>query len=373
MPWPLQVVALLPITNAVQWDAAWRRIVPKVEKTWSEASILRDVAPEAVNAVTLETLDAHVKSGGFLSARRGAPCADYGWETESFQMRSGTTKALENTGTLILNGVAETVPECARCALAALDAFEAPCSINCYATGPHAAVAAPPHADAQGVLVLQTCGSQRWRVWDARPFRASELNSKLTAGKGSALTLGEPHLDVVLKEGDALYAPAGWPHATSTLEDQSVHLTLGLDHAIFGLDRFSLARALAARDNSERLEVADAVALPFWAPINVGATLQYLERNDAVARDVAVAFAAHAYRIVEAQARLYEACTADTSPAAWRDRWRLWADESCRYVMAHNQFIAGDPYVMEDLDPEMAAQNDLFSQRELQKQGYSMS
>ena len=303
MPWLLQFVALLTIAGAVRWDAAWRRIVPKVEKTWSEASIMRNVAPEAIGSVTLETLDAHVNSGGFLSARRGAPCAKYGWETESFQMRSGTTKALEGRGTLILNGVAETIPECARCALAALDAFEAPCSLNCYATGPGTKVAAPPHADAQGVLVLQTCGSQRWRVWDGRPFRASELNTKLTAGKGSALTLGEPYLDVLLKEGDALYAPAGWPHATSTLEDQSVHLTLGLDHAIFGLDRFSLARALAARGGS-RLEVDNEVALPFWCPMNVCATLQYLERNDMVARDVAVAFAAHAYRIVEAQARL---------------------------------------------------------------------
>ena len=370
MRWLLQFVA---IAGAVQWDASWRRIVPQVEKTWSEASLMRDVAPEAIGSVTLETLDAHVKSGGFLSARRGAPSTECGWETESFPMRSGTAKALEQQGTLILNGVAESMPECARCALAALDAFEAPASLNCYATGPHAAVAAPPHSDAQGVLVLQTCGSQRWRVWDGRPFYASELNTKLTAGKGSALTLGEPHLDVVLKEGDALYAPAGWPHATSTLEDRSVHLTLGLDHAIFGLDRFSLARALAARDSGERLEVDDSVALPFWSPINVGATLQYLERHDAMARDVAVAFAAHAYRIVEAQARLYEACTEDASPAAWRDRWRLWADESCRYVMAHNEFIAGNDFELEDLDPDMAAQNDLFSQRELQKQGYSMS
>jgi hypothetical protein len=231
-------------------------------------------------------------------------------------------------------------------------------------------VAAPPHADAQGVLVLQTCGSQRWRVWDGRPFRASELNTKLTAGKGASLNLGAPFLDVLLKEGDALYAPAGWPHATSTLEDASVHLTLGLDHAIFGLDRFSLARALAARGGS-RLEVDDAVALPFWAPMNVGATLQYLGRSDTIARNVAVAFAAHAYRIVEAQARLYE--FEDASPAAWRTRWRRWADESCRYVMAHNQFIAGDIFELEDLDPEMAAQNDLFAQRELSNQGYSMS
>ena len=370
MRWPLQFVALLTITGAVRWDAAWRRIVPKVEKTWSEASIMRDVAPEAIGSVTTETLDAHVNSGGFLSARRGLPRADLGWETEPFQMHQGTAAALNDHGTLILNGVAESMPECARCALAALDAFEAPASLNCYATGPLTEVAAPPHADAQGVLVLQTCGSQRWRVWDGRPFRASELNTKLTAGKGASLNLGAPFLDVLLKEGDALYAPAGWPHATSTLEDSSVHLTLGLDHAIFGLDRFSLARALAARGGS-RLEVDDAVALPFWAPINVGATLQYLGRNDIVARDVAVAFAAHAYRLVEAQARLYE--FEDASPEAWRHRWRRWADESCAYVMAHNQFIAGDIFELEDLDPEMAAQNDLFSQRELSNQGYSMS
>ena len=124
MRWLLQFVAL---TGAVQWDAAWRRIVPQVEKTWSEASIMRDVAPEAIGSVTTATLDAHVSNGGFLSARRGAPYSDQGWETEPFQMRSGTTKALEDHGTLILNGVAETIPECARCALAALDSFEATC------------------------------------------------------------------------------------------------------------------------------------------------------------------------------------------------------------------------------------------------------
>ena len=364
-----RLLALLTIATAVRWDAAWRRIVPKVEKTWSEASLMRNVAPEAIGAVTTATLDAHVNGGGFLSARRGLPRAEDGWETESYQMRSGTTKALEDHGTLILNGVAESIPECARCALAALDAFEAPASLNCYATGPHAAVAAPPHSDAQGVLVIQTCGTQRWRVWDARPFYATELNSALTAGKGAPLTLGEPYLDVLLEEGDALYAPAGWPHATSTLEDTSVHLTLGLDHAIFGLDRFSLARALAARGGS-RLEEADAVALPFWAPMNVGATLQYPKRSDAATRDVAVAFAAHAYRLVEAQARLYEDCTEDASPEAWRSRWRRWADESCAYVMAHNQFIAGDIFELEDLDDEMIRQNDLFAQRELERQGY---
>ena len=80
MPWLLRFVALLTIATSIQWDAAWRRIVPQVEKTWSEASILRDVAPEAIGAVTTATLDAHVQGGGFLSARRGAPYDDFGWD-----------------------------------------------------------------------------------------------------------------------------------------------------------------------------------------------------------------------------------------------------------------------------------------------------
>ena len=38
--------------------------------------------------------------------------------------------------------------------------------------------------------------------------------------------------------------------------------------------------------------------------------------------------------------------------------------------MAHNQFIAVDVFVLGEHDPAMAAQNDLFSQRELEQQGY---
>ena len=354
-----QFLALLAAAGAVRWDACWQKIVPKVAATWTEAGVFRGIAPEAVGAVTLDTLDAHVRKGGFLSARRGFPRADDGWETEPFQIRRGTREALEDRGTLILNGVAETVPACARCALAALDVFKAPASLNCYATGPHVDVAAPPHSDAQGIVVLQTVGAQRWRVWDARPFHAAELNAVLTAGKGAPLTLGAPVLDVLLEVGDALYAPAGWPHATATLEDTSVHLTLGLDHAIFGLDRFSMNRAVAAR-GGERLEVSNAVARPFAGGGDIGDS------------DVAEAFAAHSARIVEAQARLYGDCLTNTAPGAWKERWLRWADDSCRFVQAHRAFIAGDALVLEDIDEEVSRQNARFAARELRMQGYDM-
>ena len=352
-----RLLALLAAASAMQWDVCWQKIVPKVAETWTEAGVFRGVAPEAVGAVTLDTLDAHVRAGGFLSARRGYPCAYYGWETEPFPMRRGTREALADRGTLILNGVAETVPECARCALAALDAFRAPASLNCYATGPHCAVAAPPHSDAQGIVVLQTVGAQRWKVWDARPFYATELNAVLTAGKGAPLKLGAPVLDVLLKEGDALYAPAGWPHATATLDDTSVHLTRGLDHAIFGLDRFSMNRAVAAR-GGERLEVSNAMARPFAGGGDIGDS------------DVAEAFAAHSARIVEAQVRLYRDCLTNTSSKTWKERWLRWADDSCRFVQAHSAFIGGDAFVLEDIDGEVSRQNALFAARELRMQGY---
>jgi len=48
-------------------------------------------------------------------------------------------------------------------------------------------------------------------------------------------------LDVVLKPGDALYVPAGFPHATATADADSLHLTFGfLPCSNFGLSVDSL-------------------------------------------------------------------------------------------------------------------------------------
>ena len=56
--------------------------------------------------------------------------------------------------------------------------------------------------------------------------------------------------------------------------------------------------------------------------------------------DHADGFAAHAAAIVALQRDLLADAVGDASPAAWARRWRRWARDSTREVLAHNAFIA---------------------------------
>lgn len=59
------------------------------------------------------------------------------------------------------------------------------------------------------------------------------------------IELGEPALDVVLRNGDAPYVPRAYPHFAQTADSHSVHLTLGL-HCYVGTD-FAWASAQGIR------------------------------------------------------------------------------------------------------------------------------
>ena len=63
----------------------------------------------------------------------------------------------------------------------------------------------PPHTDWQDVLVLQTEGSKRWRVYGP-PVRREGGRDPLHRGKGGDVLgegeLGVPLLDVILRRGD---------------------------------------------------------------------------------------------------------------------------------------------------------------------------
>merc|ERR1711871_13191 len=62
--------------------------------------------------------------------------------------------------------------------------------------------------------------------------------------------LEEPLLDVVLSPGNVLYIPAGYPHTTDTTSgisdhgEPSVHLTVGIDTHIWGLNYASLRESI---------------------------------------------------------------------------------------------------------------------------------
>jgi quercetin dioxygenase-like cupin family protein len=84
-----------------------------------------------------------------------------------------------------------------------------PCQVNAYVTPPGAQGLAL-HSDPHDVFVLQTFGAKRW---------------ELHAAPGEAQ---RGPIDVTLTPGDAVYMPRGTPHAASTQEALSGHLTVGV-------------------------------------------------------------------------------------------------------------------------------------------------
>lgn len=131
---------------------------------------------------------------------------------------------------------------------------------------------APPHTDRQDVLVVQMEGAKRWRVFTpptdgdvkptADPFARGKGEDSLplhTLLEGTEGRLGtELLLDVVTREGDVLFIPAGFPHTTDTVEesddvdyDTSIHLTFNIDTHVWDLDNLSVRSVALKRSGGK--------------------------------------------------------------------------------------------------------------------------
>jgi hypothetical protein len=106
-------------------------------------------------------------------------------------------------------------------------ALDHPVQVNAYLS-PRAARGLDVHFDYHDVVVVQLAGRKRWHVWErlarsARPLKRGPAITQPRAGE-----LGAPLLDHVIEPGDALVVPRGFPHAAETIDDASVHLTIGV-------------------------------------------------------------------------------------------------------------------------------------------------
>lgn len=208
---------------------------------------------------TLKDLERAVEDD-FLDAVRGSTDNRKGWQITAVSVPRGDSfedarmtfpdicKALEK-GTVILNAAGAHIPKLAGPSLACTDATLLPCALNLYITAADQRTSAPPHTDKQDVLVVQTQGRKHWKVF-APPDPSLKPESDVFArGKTednlslySLVATSELVLETTLNPGDILFVPAGFPHTTATvLEDSenletSLHLTLGIDHHIWGLD-----------------------------------------------------------------------------------------------------------------------------------------
>jgi lysine-specific demethylase/histidyl-hydroxylase NO66 len=96
---------------------------------------------------------------------------------------------------------------------------------NAYFT-PRRAQGLPVHHDTHDVFCLQLAGEKRWLIYDPvweLPLRDQKYDADKMGGPG------DPVLDVTLRPGDTLYLPRGWLHAAATSEDESLHLTVGVN------------------------------------------------------------------------------------------------------------------------------------------------
>jgi lysine-specific demethylase/histidyl-hydroxylase NO66 len=118
-----------------------------------------------------------------------------------------------------------------------------PVQVNAYLT-PAGAQGFARHSDSHDVFVLQTGGLKRWMVY---PPDDSDEEQR------------EPVIQTELRPGDCLYIPEGWPHAASTNEVASAHLTVGiLSRSRDVLVDEIIALARHNRTTSDRLPVRPA-------------------------------------------------------------------------------------------------------------------
>ncbi|MGE5691995.1 MAG: cupin domain-containing protein [Pseudomonadota bacterium] len=99
-----------------------------------------------------------------------------------------------------------------------------PAQLNAYFT-PKRSQGLPVHHDTHDVFVLQVSGRKRWLVYDP----VWELPLKHQRYEAAMGEHGPTVLDVVLEAGDTLYLPRGWMHEALTSDEDSLHLTVGVN------------------------------------------------------------------------------------------------------------------------------------------------
>lgn len=130
--------------------------------------------------------------------------------------------------TIVLQGLHRLWPPITDFVRGAVDELGHPVQANAYIT-PAGSRGFDPHYDVHDVFVLQVAGRKRWVVHD--PVHAHPLPSQPWTQHRPEIAervRGEPIIDTVLDEGDALYLPRGWLHAAHGLETTSIHLTVGV-------------------------------------------------------------------------------------------------------------------------------------------------
>jgi hypothetical protein len=235
------------------------------------------------------TIDPHLKmiDNSYITGHKTAEILRNGTKTDTWAFvplkneatRPTTWKEVDEAlqgGTIYFNTAGSLWPNLGGLCRLTTAAFGLPSNVNVYVTPSGMTLSVPLHTDRQDVFVLQTQGAKRWRIY-APPSRENEKDPMNRGKAGDILSfeeLGEPLIDTVIRRGDVLYVPAGFPHTTDTctlvdfndttvtqahvFDETSVHLTMGLDTHVWGLTIAHLRWSLLQRcEKSFKLDMKD--------------------------------------------------------------------------------------------------------------------
>jgi hypothetical protein len=166
-----------------------------------------------------------VRAGDRLDARDYT--RDVPWRPRSFRGTADLPRVLaelEAGATLVLQGLHLNWEPLAAYCRGLEGLLEHRVQANAYLT-PRWTQGLPVHHDTHDVFVLQVAGEKRWRVYEPLlelPLRHQRHRPELGEP-------GEEVLDLSLEPGDTLYLPRGWLHEAFASEQDSLHLTIGVN------------------------------------------------------------------------------------------------------------------------------------------------
>jgi hypothetical protein len=202
-------------------------------------------------AFRLVRADEQLKPSDFLE--------DVAWRPVAFTGMPNVPKIareFERGATLVVQGMHHWWPALSVFCRSLEGQLGHPAQANAYFT-PRRAQGLPVHHDSHDVFCLQLSGEKRWLVYEPvweLPLR----DQKYKAEMGEP---GDPVLDVTLRPGDTLYLPRGWLHEATTSDEESLHLTVGVNVYTW-LDAFRAALNECADDVAfRRAPSGDAVEL----------------------------------------------------------------------------------------------------------------
>ena len=252
-PWRDAFTKLM--TDAAFMEHGWARTAFKLEEKWAFA----------VGAYTMADVHRDVT---LLPPQFVAHGVQWGEGIFNKPMEEGFSaddvdKTMDAATVVMLNA-GFVVPTLAHVSLAMIDATQLPIWLNVYLSKPGLARSTQLHTDKQDVLLVQTTGRKRWRVYRPPPPADAPAHDPFARGKGTDVMEERPDdllIDTVMRPGDVLYIPAGFPHETDTTElggdvsadddalaaQPSVHLTVGLDTHLWALSYAKLREVRARR------------------------------------------------------------------------------------------------------------------------------